>query len=437
MHHPLMAAAIGIIRLRGVPAGARPGHGRSRDGAVHRWIADAGGARARDILLLVPILLLGTPAGAQAADPPAGETVDMRAEWTQYVGAAIAGEGDRVLRYGGRVDGFATIDAERLGLWKGLSIKLHGEYHYGQSSNRIGSFLLLPVNAGLSYGPDYADLSYSLVQRIGRARIEAGKINLMEASTSIPIVGGGGKDGFQHIGLATPPALLASPKIYGAILTVPAGPVILGVGVWTPQDWSERYTPEGVFDDGLNLMLVGTLPAKIGGQQGLHSLSLFLTSRKATTGERFPDLTPPPGLEGLSPPRKGGAHIKYSVQQFLWRDPVNPKRGVGLFGHIGLSSGTPDILDWSMTAGLAGSVPWAARPADRFGIGYFHFALAERLQTGLQPLLPVHQEQGVEVFYTAQIGPHVRLTAHSQLVDPVVRNAAKAAYVGLRAKADF
>lgn len=125
------------------------------------------------------------------------------------------------------------------------------------------------------------------------------------------------------------------------------------------------------------------------------------------------------------------------MQQFLWRDPVNPKRGVGLFGHIGLSSGTPDILDWSMTAGLAGSVPWAARPADRFGIGYFHFALAERLQTGLQPLLPVHQEQGVEVFYTAQIGPHVRLTAHSQLVDPVVRNVAKAAYVGLRAKADF
>jgi porin len=156
-----------------------------------------------------------------------------------------------------------------------------------------------------------------------------------------------------------------------------------------------------------------------------------------TPGQNFPDIRPPPGIEALPPIPAGGTHIKYAVQQFLWRDPANPKRGWGLFGHVGISRGTPSILDWSMTAGLAGSVPIAARPLDRFGVGYFRFSLTNRVEDGLAALLPVRDEQGGEIYYTAQIGRHVRLTATGQIVDPVVRNAPTAAYFGLRAKTDF
>ncbi len=381
------------------------------------------------------LALLGASVAAQAT-----EAVAVRGEWTQFLGAAIAGDGDEAPRYGGRLDGFATVDGERLGLWKGLSFLLHGEFVYGRNTNRVGSQLLLPVNTALSFpksNAEAADISYSIVQRIGRARLQAGKINLLESSSAIPIVGGGGKDGFQHIGLASPPALLASPKVYGAILSVPAGPLLLSGGVWTPDDWTQRYTPEGIFEDGVNVMLVATLPARIGGQQGWHSLSVFKTSRKAVVGENFPDVQPPPGLEGAKPPGRGGTHVKYTVQQYLWRDPADPKRGWGLFGHFGVSDGTPEVLDWSMTAGVAGSVPLAARPQDRFGIGYFRFSLARRVEDGLAALLPVGDEQGAEAYYTAQLSPHWRLTASGQLVDPVIRNAPNAAYAGLRLKADF
>jgi porin len=378
-------------------------------------------------------------AGAATAQQP-GKPVNLRGEWTQFLGAAVAGSGDKAPRYGGRLDGFATINGEGIGLWKGLTIELQGELLYGKSTNGIGSRLLLPVNASLSM-PQVedleADLSYSIVQRIGRARLQVGKINLQESSSAIPIVGGGGKDGFQHVGLASPPALLAYPKIFGAILTAPAGRMFLSLGLWTPDDWTQRYTPEGVFDRGTNAMFVATLPAKIGGQPGLHSLSLMLTSRQARVGENFPDLRPPPGLEGAPQPRKGGTHIKYAVQQYFWRDPTNPKRNFGFFGHIGVSNGTPDILDWSMTAGVAGAPPWDERPADRMGIGYFRFSMAQRVKEVLATRLPVDDEQGVELYYTAQLSPVWRLTAHGQLIDPVVNAAPVAAYVGLRAKADF
>lgn len=369
-----------------------------------------------------------------------GEILTLRGEWTQFLSAAVAGSGDDAPRYGGRIDGFAVIDGERAGFWKGVSFQLHGEFVYGKNTNRVGSFLLLPVNTALNFpqsNTEAADLSYSIVQTIGKARIQAGKINLLEQSSSIPIVGGGGKDGFQHIGLASPPALLASPKVYGAILNAPLGRLRLGVGLWTPDDWTQRYLPDGLFENGVNAMLVATLPAKIGGQQGFHTLSFFLTSRQSRVGESFPDLRPPPGLEGVPAPSAGGLHVKYTVQQFLWRDPADPGRGLGLFGHFGASQGTPDILDWSMTAGIAGSVPIAARPRDRFGIGYFRFSLSPRVEGALADLLPVRDEQGAELYYTAQIGKRLRLTANAQLVDPLLESAPVAAYAGLRAKADF
>jgi porin len=372
--------------------------------------------------------------------PQVQQTVETRAEWTQFLAAPVAGQGDRILRYGGRVDGFAKIDGERLGLWQGVSFQLHGEFVYGQNTNRVGTRLLLPVNAALSFprsNDEAFDLSYSVIQRIGRVRIQAGKINLLETSTAIPIVGGGGKEGFQHIGIASPPALLASPKIFGAIVTGPAGPLFLSLGVWTPNDWTERYLPLGAFENGVNANFVALLPARIKGLQGFHSVSLFVTSRQALPGQNFPDIQPPPGIEFLPPVPPGGTHIKYALQQFLWQDPVNPRRGWGFFGHIGLSAGTPAILDWNMTAGVAGSVPIQSRPLDRFGIGYFRFSLTERVENGLAARLPVGDEQGVEIYYTAQLGKQIRLTANGQVIDPVVRGAPTAVYLGLRAKADF
>lgn len=389
--------------------------------------------RAFAALLPGAALLLSTAAEAQSGP------LDLRGEWTQFLAMAAAGSADEAPRYGGRLDGFARIDASQLGLWDGLSIHLHAELVYGRSVNRIGGRLLLPVNTALNFPANDEtafDLSYSVVQKLGPVRVQLGKINLLEQAAAIPIVGGGGKEGFQHLGLAAPPALLASPKVLGVIATAPVGPLTVNVGLWSPDDWTQEYGPDGLFEDGLNAMLLVTARSHIGGLAGFHNFTAYATSSRKLRSDN-PEIRPPDGIVDLPLPGRSGAHFRYGLQQYLWQDPGDPRRGWGFFGHVGVSTGTPDVLDWSATAGFAGSPPLAGRPRDRFGLGYFRVSLANIVVDGLAPLVTLQDEQGAELFYTAEVSPRLRLTATAQLVDSLLRDADTAVFLGLRLKASL
>lgn len=400
--------------------------------------------------LILALAWLPLSAHAQEGDPPpeeapktvpetAPDIVTLDGQFSQFLSTVAAGNGEGETRYGGRIDLYAKIDGGAAGIVDGLTINAQGEFIYGNSVNRVGSRTLLPVNTAMNFpvNDDEAfDLSVNIVQRIGKVRVQLGKINLLDSSSAIPIVAGGGKVGFQHIGLAAPPGLIASPKIFGGIVTVPAGRVVISAGVWHPEDWTREFIDGGLFGNGVSGMVAGTLPAKIGGKQGFHTVTIFATSRKPSA-EGLPDIRPPEGSAPLLSGDRGGTHLRYAVQHYLWQDPSDPKRGFGLFGHAGISIGAPALLDWSMTAGLAGSVPIAARPRDRFGIGYFRFSLEDRIADGLAPVLPVGDEQGGEIYYAAQLGDMLQLTASAQLVDPVLANAPDAVNFNLRAVVAF
>jgi porin len=391
-------------------------------------------------LPLLPLLVAMSPLPCRAQDASSLPAVEFRGEWTQFLASAVAGQGDDAPRYGGRLDGYAQVNGESAGLWNGLTINAQAEFVYGHNINRVGSGLVLPVNAALAFpkaNGQAFDLSLNIVQKIGKLRFQAGKINLLDASTAIPIVGGGGKEGFMHLGLAAPPGLLASPKVFGAIVGVPVGRLTLNVGVWTPEDWDTRFDPAGIFKTGTNAMFAARLPLKIGGLRGFHTLNVYVTTRAVNGSVEYPDIRPPSGSGSLLPTKAGGTHLRYSIQQYLWQDPNNPARGWGLFGHIGISRGTPGILDWTMTAGFAGSVPIASRPLDRFGIGYFRLALTQRIIDGLEPVLPLRDEQGGELYYTVQVGRIARFTLDGQLLNPILARAPPVVNLSLRAKVDF
>lgn len=375
----------------------------------------------------------------EAATPSESEVADLRAQWSQFSSAVVAGEAEGTARYGGRIDGYVRIDGEAANIADGLTINVHGEFIYGESINRVGARTLLPVNTAMNFpvnDDEGFDLSINLVQRIGRVRLQAGKINLLDASSAVPILAGGGKIGFQHIGLAASPGLIAGPKILGAFVTVPAGRIVLNAGVWTPESWIQKYEPDDVFDTGVSGMVAALMPAKISGRQAYHTITVFATSRRPSS-EGLPDVRPPDGSAPLLSEGRGGIHVRYAVQQYLWQDPANPARGWGFFGHFGYSLGSPALLDWSMTAGIAGNPPLAARPRDRFGIGYFRFSLKDNLVDGLAPVLPLGDEQGGEIYYSAAVGKALQLTLSAQVVDPILARAATSANINLRAVVDF
>ena len=180
-----------------------------------------------------------------------------------------------------------------------------------------------------------------------------------------------------------------------------------------------------------------TIPMRAGGKPGYHGFTVMATSKQGLNLEDIGDLLLPRESEQVLGHKRGGWFVKYGVQQYLWQDPANPARGWGLFGHIGAWDANPTPMQWSTTIGVAGSPPITSRPLDRFGIGYFRSSFSRTLRDGLEPILLLDDEQGLEVFYTAEIIRHLRVTGNLQWVDSAVHDAERVLVWGLRTRVGF
>lgn len=369
-----------------------------------------------------------------AASPPSASRYE--ATWTHFVASAVSGDGNSAIVYGAKLDGYATIDGRDLGLWSGLTIGAHAELVYGDNVNNAGSGVLLPVNTALAFpGGDDADvdLAVSLTQRIGRASLTVGKVNMVDRLARTPLVGGGGREGFQHIAMAAPPSVFTPPSIFGALLTFPADRLSVTVGVWDAQSAVGRTGFGNLFEKGVAGMVALTLPVMIGDRRGFQSLTLMGDTKRGLDLEDLPDLLLPPESEAAVGQRRGGWMIRYAFQQFIWQDRDNPARGWGLFGQVSLWDQNPTPLGWSLTLGMTGAPPFAARPRDRFGLAYFRLSPSNVLRDGLAPILPLGPEQGAEAFYTFDVGGgRVRATLTAQIVDSARRAVDTNLFLGLR-----
>lgn len=353
---------------------------------------------------------------------------------TQFIGAAISGDGSDDLRYGGRVDLYVTVPVSDR-----FSINLHPEFMYGKNVNDIGDGSALPLNTAMTFpsngGEDF-DLSVSMTQKIGaRASVTFGKINVLDLVAKTPIIGGGGLDGFQSIAFSAPPSGLVPPSLLGAMLSVPTKSGIFGFWVYDPANQSNKTGFEHPFSKGVSFLGSATFPVKIGGKTGYQNFKIAVNTKTGTDLRDIPELLLPPGTTVIGQ-RKGGWNMNYSFQQFIWENPNAKSKGWGIFGQIGLSDGNPTPLDWMGIIGIAGN-PWEKRPDDRFGIGYFRQSFSNALAQAVAPAFLLNDEQGVEAYYTAQIGKVFRLTADVQVIDPSTSTKSTAVIFGLRAKASF
>ena len=91
---------------------------------------------------------IDTPDGPKEQLRRVGITPDV---WvTQIYQGEPGGDGGKTWTYGGKIDGFLKIDAEKLGLWTGLHVNVQYEHYFGENINRK-DFALIPVNTAQAY----------------------------------------------------------------------------------------------------------------------------------------------------------------------------------------------------------------------------------------------------------------------------------------------
>ena len=322
------------------------------------------------------------------------------------------------MRYAGKVDAYIGVKGSALGLDDSLTLHVHPEFKYGESSN--GAVGLLPANTQLFYpgDGDVFDLSVNVTKRWNSGTtLTVGKINILDLAARIPIQGGGGHEGFQNLAVALPPSAIVPGSITGAVLNVPTKDVLFRVLVFDPELQSRRSGLENPFSQGVGVLASATFPTRIGGKRGYYAVKIAASTRSQLADDALPaTLVPAPGSPFGN--RKGEIAGVFAFQQYLSEDAANPGNGVGIFGQVYVSNGDPTFLDASGFIGISGNSK--ARPQDRFGAYYFRYSLTDRLVGVLQNRLALEDEQGVEAFYTVGLAKRFRLTANVQLVDSAV-----------------
>jgi porin len=364
---------------------------------------------------------------------------------TQFYQGVIAGDGDREWQYGGKGDLIATFDGGKLGLWKGLYVNVHQEWLYGEDANAQGDGSLFPVNTAMGFprlGGYEQDTSIIVTQAFSeQLSVSVGKFNMLDAASKTPLMGGGGLDTFMNTVFAAPISGVMPPYIVGAIGTLKTEPAIFTLMIYDPRNAQDWDVVENPFEEGTTTSLSITVPTKIGGLSGYYGVRGVYSSLEGLNLANIPQLILPPEKAGPaegSLSKKGYWYVSASVQQYLHQDPSNPAVGWGLFAEAALSDGNPNPIEWHVLAGLGGNSPIPGRQSDRWGIGYFYYALSNDLIDGVGVVgLQLADEQGVEAFYNYFITPWLRLTGDIQWIDTVRNDLDDAVLAAVRLQTRF
>lgn len=385
--------------------------------------------------------LTGDWHGARPALQDCGVTIDVNT--TQFYQGVVSGGLDRSDPYGGRNDYFLNLDGEKLGLWKGFYVNLHGETRYGQMANfstgalsPVNEYLLVPGYPGVVSGITALKFTQFLSEN---SLVVVGKINLLDEIVQ-PLTNAPGLTGFMNTSLIFNSILARTLpySTFGAsyIYMQDEHPVFVA-SVFDTNDTPTTSGFESFFDNGATIYGLLNLPTNFLGLPGHQGIEAAYSSGRYTNLSPSPYLDPVDELVFASPPTQGSWAVGYLFDQALWVSPDDPKRMWGLWGKFGIGDNNPNPVHWTASAGFAGASPIAGRNLDTFGIGYYYLGISSELKKTARPVTPLGNEQGVEIYYNARVTPWFQVTPDVQIIDPFQQQAHPAFVLGVRAKIDF
>jgi porin len=370
-----------------------------------------------------------------------GVTLDVSS--TQFYQGVASGGLEQSFQYGGRNDYFLNLEGEKLCLWHGASLTLHGETRYGESVSSIAGTLLapnlmltLPQPSGSVTALTCVTLTQSLSDEM---EVYAGKINTLDGFKQ-PLTGAGNLSGFQNT------AMLYNP-VYAR--TVPYS--TFGVGF----DWLQNNEPvfsaclydtndspttsgfDTFFDNGVTVLAELSLATKFFDLPGHQGIGGTYSNGKYTDLTPSSYLDPIEGLVIMPTLKTGSWCLAYNFDQALYVSPEDAQRMWGVFGNLGIADSNPSPVRWFATAGISGASQIPGRKADTFGVAYFYLGVSQPLKDLAPILLPLRDEDGVELYYNVVVTPWCQITPDVQVITPFRDRADTALLFGLRANVEF
>jgi len=191
-----------------------------------------------------------------------------------------------------------------------------------------------------------------------------------------------------------------------------------------------------LFDNGANIAGLWRFFTECHGRPGSHLFLGTWASGDYTSLDPLDWIIIP--AQGIVAPEQTGSWcLVYVMEQQLWADRCNKNRNVGLLGVLGLADPDTNPFEWTADVKLQGQGLLRCRQRDTMGVGYFYSGLSEQFKQLLNPVVPLHDVQGVELYYNAAVTPWFHLTADLQVVEPGAAAADTAVVFGLRAKVDI
>ncbi len=131
--------------------------------------------------------------------------------------------------------------------------------------------------------------------------------------------------------------------------------------------------------------------------------------------------------------QEGSWAVYYNFDQYLYTDPCNPALGWGVFGRAGVADEVTNPIEFFLSAGLGGNSMLAGRSADTWGVGYYFLGLS----SNLPPILPLDDEQGVELWYNYRATKWLEVTPDLQVIDGGFSNFDTSVIAGMRVNLIF
>lgn len=370
----------------------------------------------------------------------ADQGITLSSNLTQFYFGNVSGGLDETDRYGGHGDYVANVDMGKMGIQKGLFLKLRAEHRFGQSIGEPAGVLLPPTIATELPVVDSRDLFLTnvlftqfLSEQFG---IYAGKLDTLDGDTNAYASGRGITQFSNSAFVANPIALRTIPYASlgcGFVIINDEQEPVFNFLVINPTDTADSHGFDELFVDGVAMSAELRLSTPLLGKPGHQLFGGTWSSRDYTSLGQDPRIL----LPNVPINRADGSWSLYwNTDQALWVDSCNPKRHWGYFARAAIADDDTNPLNYLLSAGIGGSSP--LRETDSFGIGYYYTGTSDKIGPLLIAALgPIGDGQGVEIFYRAQLTNSVSVTPDFQWLSQARQQLDDAYILGMRMNIAF